>query len=114
MTISTSALSTTSSTDAETPVDVQPQYGVANMYVLALVFKLIPLGYGAFELFNGALWATWLFGVYAILRAARVPRALGVLAVVLVMLSSMFSEIANWVSIVGYPSTAAAGPTSSS
>jgi hypothetical protein len=86
-------------------VDAYSQYGVANMYVLALVFKIIPLGYGAFELFNGALWATWLFGVYAILRAARVPRALGVLAVVLVMLSSMFSEIANWVSIVGYPST---------
>jgi hypothetical protein len=86
-------------------VGAYSQYGVGDMYALAPVFKVVPLGYGTFEFLNGALWVLLFCGIYAILRAARVSRLLAVLAVALIILSSVFAVIAVFATYVGFPST---------
>ena len=86
-------------------VGAYSQYGVGNMYALAPIFKVIPLGYGTFEFVNEALWVALFCCIYAILRAARVPRLLAVLAITLIIFSSVFAEITAFYTYIGFPST---------
>jgi hypothetical protein len=49
-------------------VDTFSQYGVGVMYFLAALFKVVPLGYGGFQLIEWVLTALELIVVYAVLR----------------------------------------------
>jgi hypothetical protein len=57
-------------------VDVASQYGVSDIYALALWFLVAPIGYGTLSLLTGAMTAAWFAGGYGLLRLARVPRLL--------------------------------------
>jgi hypothetical protein len=84
--------------------DAWSQYGVGVIDFLALVFAVVPIGFGTFALVVVALTAAQYLCVYATLRLAGLGQALAAATVALAALGNLFSPINNY---VVYPSASA-------
>jgi hypothetical protein len=74
-------------------IDTYAIYGVGSAYFLAVVFELLPLGYGAFGLLVAAALAIMYAAAYAILRLAGASQPLAVTAMAAAVVSSVYSTI---------------------
>jgi hypothetical protein len=76
-------------------VDTYSIYGVGNVYFLAGLFEILPLGYGSFGILVGAGLAVMYAGAYAILRAARCSQVLALTAMAAAVVSSVYTTIGS-------------------
>jgi hypothetical protein len=84
--------------------DAWSQYGVGAVDFLALVFTLVPIGYGTLALIVVALTTAQYLCVYATLRLAGLGQVLAVMAISVAALGNLFSPINVY---VVYPSATA-------
>ena len=74
-------------------VDVFAQYGVGDMYFLAGLFSLIPIGYGTFALVISAFTILEFVAIYAIVRIAGRSQLVAVLASVVAIVFALYGEV---------------------
>jgi hypothetical protein len=84
--------------------DAWSQYGVGAIDFLALVFTVVPIGYGTLALIVVALTTAQYLCVYATLRLAGLGQVLAVMAISVAALGNLFSPINDY---VVYPSATA-------
>jgi hypothetical protein len=84
--------------------DAWSQYGVGAIDFLALVFTVVPIGYGTLALIVVALTTAQYLCVYATLRLAGLGQVLAVMAISVAALGNLFSPINAY---VVYPSASA-------
>lgn len=84
--------------------DAWSQYGVGVIDFLALIFTVVPIGFGTFALIVVALTVALYLCVYATLRLAGLGRALAAATIALAALANLFSPI-NFYLV--YPSASA-------
>lgn len=77
------------------------QYGVGLLDALALIFTVVPMGFGTFTLIIAALTTALYLCVYATLRLARVGQLLAVLTVGVAVAGNLFAPLDVY---VAYPS----------
>jgi hypothetical protein len=78
------------------------QYGVGMFYVLAVVFLLVPIGYGTFTLLLSTLTALFFAAFYVILRWSAKSQLTAMIALTAVVVLDMFGQLAFY---AYFPST---------
>jgi len=76
-------------------VDTYSAYGIANIYLFAAVFQLVPIGYGTFGMIVAAGLALVFAAAYAILRLAGCSQVLAMTAMAAAIFSSVFNTIGS-------------------
>jgi hypothetical protein len=78
-------------------VDTFSQYGVGVMYFLAALFKVLPLGYGGFQLIQWVFTALELIVIYAVLRMGCRQPLYAVIGALVCLIASVSSGIGPYV-----------------
>ncbi len=78
------------------------QYGVGVMYFLAAIFKVIPLGYGGFQLVNSVMTCIEFVLIYCVLRLACRDQRLAIVGIAVCLVANLLTGIEP---VVDYAST---------